>query len=368
MFARLMLLLLLAVGCGVMPPAVEEVTAMERVAISADGTSFVLASSGTVFRVHGFNYDHDAAGALLESYWDERWEEVVGDFEEMRALGANVVRIHLQVSAFLESPTRANPQALARLADLLRLAERNSLRLDLTGLACYHKAEVPAWYDALDEAARWRAQAVFWDAVAAVGAESPAVFCYDLMNEPVLPGGDVRQESWLAGDFHGKTFVQYLALSLDGRTRIEVATAWAAQMSAAIRARDSRALVTVGVIPWGLTFKGAQPLFYSDGPRAHLDFAAVHVYPRRGEADLAADVLRTFDLGMPVIIEEIFPLKGDLGDIDDFLARTADFQDGIISFYWGQTPAELGRPGATLAEAITRSWLLWFRDSAPLVE
>jgi hypothetical protein len=183
-----------------------------------------------------------------------------------------------------------------------------------------------------------------------------------------LPGGDVTQESWLAGDFNGKTFVQYISLSLEGRTRIEVVTAWVEQMSAAIRARDPQALVTVGVIPWGLTFKGAKPLFYADGPREHLDFAAVHVYPRRGESDLAAEVLRDFDLGMPVIVEEIFPLRGDLGDIDDFLALTADFQDGIIGFYWGQTPEELGQPGATMVEAITRAWLLWFRDSAPLVD
>ena len=32
-------------------------------------------------------------------------------------------------------------------------------------------------------------QARFWQAVAARCAASPAVFCYDLMNEPVVPGG-----------------------------------------------------------------------------------------------------------------------------------------------------------------------------------
>ena len=33
------------------------------------------------------------------------------------------------------------------------------------------------------------AQARFWEAVATRCAGSPAVFCFDLMNEPVVPGG-----------------------------------------------------------------------------------------------------------------------------------------------------------------------------------
>ena len=49
---------------------------------------------------------------------------------------------------------------------LVRLAEETGLYLDVTGLGCYHRGDVPAWYDALDEAARWDVQARFWSAVA----------------------------------------------------------------------------------------------------------------------------------------------------------------------------------------------------------
>ena len=38
----------------------------------------------------------------------------------------------------------------------------------------------------LDERPRWDVQARFWEAVARACADSPAVFCYDLMNEPVV--------------------------------------------------------------------------------------------------------------------------------------------------------------------------------------
>ncbi len=46
----------------------------------------------------GVNYDHDSQGEgrLLEDYWIDEWETVRGDFREMKELGANVVRIHLQ--------------------------------------------------------------------------------------------------------------------------------------------------------------------------------------------------------------------------------------------------------------------------------
>lgn len=45
---------------------------------------------------------------------------------------------------------------------MLALAEETGLYLDVTGLGCYRKSDTPAWYDALDEAARWQAQAKFW--------------------------------------------------------------------------------------------------------------------------------------------------------------------------------------------------------------
>ena len=89
------------------------------------------------------------------------------DFGEMKQLGANVVRIHLQVGKFMQGPNEPNAASLDRLGRLINLAEQERLYLDLTGLACYHKADVPAWYDALSEQDRWEVQARFWEAVAA---------------------------------------------------------------------------------------------------------------------------------------------------------------------------------------------------------
>ena len=136
----------------------------------------------------------------------------------MKQLGANVVRVHLQFGKFMTAPDKPNPHALKQLRRLVELAERLGLYLDVTGLGCYHKQDVPAWYDVLPEQQRWAAQAGFWEAIAESCSESPAIFCYDLMNEPVVSGGPPK-EDWLGPPFDGKHFVQYVAIDDAGRDR-----------------------------------------------------------------------------------------------------------------------------------------------------
>jgi len=171
---------------------------LEWIRPSASGDGFVRGERAEPFRAWGFNYDHDEPGRLLEDYWESEWDTVVEDFSEMKALDANVVRIHLQLGSFMDTPDQPNAKALAQLKRLIRLAEETGLYLNLTGLGCYHKKEVPAWYHKLGETDRWKTQAHFWAAIAKVGADSPAIFCYDLMNEPILPGKK-KATDWLAG-------------------------------------------------------------------------------------------------------------------------------------------------------------------------
>ena len=124
---------------------------------------FVDSSTGAAFVPWGFNYDRDNDSHLLEEDWDKEWPRVVEDFGEIKSLGANVVRVHLQLAKFLDAPDRINEANFKQLERLVRLAEHLAIRLDLTGLACYRKSDVPAWYDELPESKRWDAQARFWD-------------------------------------------------------------------------------------------------------------------------------------------------------------------------------------------------------------
>jgi hypothetical protein len=329
---------------------------MPWIKVAKDQNGFVLDPSGKPFTPLGFNYDHDRTGRLLEDYWELEWGIVETHFKQMKQLGANVVRIHLQFGKFMDGPGKANDKALDRLAQLLRLAEQVQLYLDLTGLGCYHKQDVPAWYDKLSEKDRWKEQACFWQAVAGRCAGSPAVFCFDLMNEPVVPGGKRNAEDWLGPPFGGKHFVQFITLDQMERPRPTIAKQWVHQLATAIREKDNRHLITVGLVDWSLNRPGLTSGFVPDKVADDLDFVSVHLYPQKGMVKEALETLAGFAVGKPVLIEETFPLQCSSQELEQFIQGSKQYAAGWIGFYWGKTPEELRRSN-TIADAITLGWL-----------
>jgi hypothetical protein len=326
---------------------------------SADKTHFVCDGTDNSFVPWGFNYDHDEAGRLLEDYWADDWAKIADDFQEMKSQGANVVRVHLQLCRFMKSSGQPDEINLEHLGKLARLAEETGLYLDVTGLGCYHKDDVPAWYDAMDESARWKVQARFWSAVAGICKNSAAIFCYDLMNESVA-SSDHKGE-WLAGKpLDGSYFVQRLTRDMRGRTDREVAKQWIAELSVAIREVDKRHMITVGLVPWEETFgPAAKSAFRDPDVSAALDFLCVHYYPRKGKLDDDLALLKLYDIGKPLVIEEIFPLQADVGTTEDFIRRSRTVADGWITFYWGKTPEGYDKePG--IKAALTGNWLRHF--------
>ena len=338
--------------------------ALDWIAVSHDKHGFVHAASGRPFTPWGFNYDRDYKSRLLEDYWEAEWPTVVEDFGEMKQLGANVVRIHLQFGKFMDTPDRPNVKALERLSRLVGLAEETGLYLDLTGLACYRKQDVPAWYSDLGEKERWEAQARFWDAVADRCAASPAIFCYDLMNEPIVPGGKRKAGDWLAGELGGFDYCQFISLDQAARSRPEIARQWVAQLAAAIRRHDRRHLITVGLLPNSLKGSPWASGFEPGRIAGPLDFICVHIYPKTGQ--LAGDLktLRGFRVGKPVVIEETFPLGCSPADLGEFIRRSKAYAVGWIGFYWGQTPSELGK-STEIGDTLTAAWLKLFQEMNP---
>ncbi|WP_406695842.1 cellulase family glycosylhydrolase [Singulisphaera sp. Ch08] len=349
-----------AQGTGIAPRASK----LARIRPSEDKTHFVREGTNERIVIWGFNYDHDDAGRLLEDYWREEWATVAEDFREMKDLGANVVRVHLQLARFMKDAEHPDEENLDRLVKLVRLAEETGLYLDVTGLGCYHKETVPGWYNDLEESARWDVQARFWKAVAGVCKDSPAIFCYNLMNEPILTGGDGKKD-WLPGEpLGGKHFVQRITTDLRGRTDKEVARAWVERLATAIRSVDDRQMITVGVIPWAQVFKGAKPLFYAPEVCGPLDFVSVHFYPKAGKLDDDLAALRVYEVGKPLVIEEIFPLPAGPEETGAFIEKTRSHVDGWISFYWGKTIQEYEKAG-DLKGALVSGWLRRFRSLSP---
>lgn len=348
-------------------PSPAQADEMPWVAVSKDKKGFVLEPSGKKFTPWGFNYDHDDKGRLLEDYWESEWEKVERDFRAMKKLGANVVRIHLQVGKFLDGPDTVNEKALDRLGKLLRLAEEVGLYLNLTGLGCYHKADVPAWYDKLAEKERWDVQARSWRAVAGRCAGSPAVFCYDLMNEPVVPGGKRKDGDWLGPPFAGKHFVQFITLDQQDRPRPDIARQWMRHLTAAVREKDKRHLITVGLVDWSLDRKGLTSGFVPEKLVDDLDFVSVHLYPKAKKVKEALDTLAGFAVGKPVLIEETFPLACSPKELEEFIEASNKHAAGWIGFYWGKSPDELRRSKSIL-DAITLGWLELFERRAKSLE
>jgi hypothetical protein len=340
---------------------------MPWIGVSKDKKGFSLDPSGKPFIPWGFNYDHDADGRLIEDYWNDEWPAVEAHFGQMTKLGANVVRIHLQLGKFMDASDKANEKALDRLGKLLALAEKERLYLDLTGLGCYHKKDVPAWYDKLAEKDRWDVQARFWQAVAGRCKDSPAVFCYDLMNEPVVAGGKRKDGGWLAAPFAGKHFVQFINLDQRDRTRPDIARQWVRHLSAAIRKKDKRHLITVGLVDWSLDRPGLTSGFVPTKIAADLDFISVHLYPKAGKVKDALDTLGGFSVGKPVVIEETFPLACSPKELEKFIDGSQKHAAGWIGFYWGKTPDELRR-SKTISDALTLGWLELFEKKAKALE
>jgi hypothetical protein len=354
----LLILSLLLGGCAVSPP-------LERIQLARSGRGFVLSESGRPFIPWGFNYDHDEQLRLLEDYWDTEWPKVIEDFREMKALGANVVRIHLQLARFLEAPDRPRAAALARLRKLVALAEELRLYLDLTGLGCYRKSDVPAWYDDLSEEARWEAQARFWEEVAAASAGSPAVFFYDLMNEPISPAGRRNPREWLGPPFAGRySYVQMISLDQAGRPRAEIARAWIRKLVGAIRKRDPRRLISVGLVDWSLERPGLTSGFVPEKIEPELDFLCVHLYPEETGLETALETLRGFAARKTVVIEETFPLKCSPEPFRRFLRLSRPLASGWIGFYWGKGLEECRR-SPDIGDQLTAAWLQIFKEERP---
>jgi hypothetical protein len=189
---------------------------------------------------------------------------------------------------------------------------------------------------------------------------SPAVFCYDLMNEPVVPGARRKAGDWLGPPFAGKHFVQFISLDPAGRARPEVARAWIRMLAAEVRRADPGRLVTVGLVDWSLDRPGLTSGFVPARIAADLDFLCVHLYPERGKVDEALKTLAGFSVGKSVVVEETFPLRCSAAELERFLDGSRKAACGWMGFYWGKPPEELRRSG-TIADALLLAWLELFQ-------
>lgn len=324
-------------------------SAIPRITVS--GSKFVVSGTGETFTPWGFGYDRDWEYRLLEDYWSDERDKVEQDFDELQALGANVVRISLQYHRFMDGPSSPNEANLSRLKDLVGLAEIRGIYLDIVGLGSFRPEDDAAWYVDLPEQERWAAQANFWETIAATLADRPGVFAFNLMNEPVVAGERLARGAWVDPyEIEGLHYVHYISLDPGGRDRTDIAVDWVRQMKQAIRMHDRQTPITVGMFPLlGLADASG---FSPTRMAAEVDFIAVHLYPPAGRIDETLAMLERYDVGLPIVIEEVFPLNSGLDDYRSFLESSRAIADGWISFYWGETDDDLRKRNEPLADLV----------------
>lgn len=326
------------------------------ISFSASNHTF-LDVNGHSFFPWGFNYTNPIVVDLLEDHWDEDsiGNYIKRDFSEMKAYGANVVRIHLQYNKFMKDPYTPDLASIARLKRVVQIAETRQLYLLITGLGAYRASDQPQWYDTLSRDARWQTQALFWKTIAATVKNNSCVFAYDLMNEPVVasqcPGADC---GWLPGDdFGGYNFVQNISLKPRDLLKPTM-DEWIKQMTGSIRTADKKTMITVGLLSLGDINQ------YAD----NVGFISTHIYPESGHLQKSENFVNDNQSNKPFVLEEISNLACDTAQLTIFLKDLTGKYNGLIGHYLGKTKKECKASG-TIGDAIQAQFIDWFEDHNP---
>ena len=337
------------------PSEMEPETNISKISVGTAGQ--IQDSDGSLFFPWGLNYTNpDGVGLIEDNWYDQNiWNTIKSDFLEMKALSANVVRIHLQYHRFMIDATTPDVQALDRLEDLVAYAEEQNMYLDVTGLAAYRASDQPAYYKEMTDQERWDTQKLFWKNIAARIGDSPAVFAFNLMNEPVVSVGcaEGTECGWLPGaGLGGFNFVQNISRDPD-KEFVPTIKEWILEMTTAIRSEDNATLITVGFLNLGDISQ-----FAND-----LDYISVHVYPESGMVDASIEYVKNNQSDVALVIEETSNFKCNISELETFVNGLENNYDGLMGHYFGKTINELDE--TIIVDALHKNFLEFFVDRNP---
>lgn len=327
-----------------------ECSAMQLIAVAADGQQFVERDSERPYIVFGTNYYDPHTGWAPKLWRQFDAEKVRQHFRIMSELGVNCARVFLTAGSFQPTPEHVEEAALKKLDELVGIARESGIRLLLTG-PDHWDGTPPYWRpDRFAGEAGLRALGHFWEVVGRRYKGEPAIFAWDLLNEPHLPWfvqqWRERWNAWLQqsygsrdglkaawgdelteSDSWGDVTVPDNQPDLGNprlrdwqRFREHLADEWVRCQVEALRRADPTHLITVGYIQWSypLVRPGAPGRYAAFNPRRQarwLDFVTIHFYPTMGspfssdenwEKNLAylQAVLAYCHTGKPVVLGE----------------------------------------------------------------
>jgi hypothetical protein len=338
-------------------PAPADADAVPAGFVRADGTRFVV--DGATFRPFGFNHTFGNMLGTIDYFHDPTpagRARVRSDFEAAHRMGANTLRVFLELHDFVErdestGAVTVREDRLRALDNVLEDAERTGIKLDITGNLAWKADSTPEWYDSMSNRERWSVQAEFWRGVARTAADSPAVLCYELTSEPTISTDP--SAPWYGGELGGLHFVQTMARGVEQARQGETMVQWTRTLRDAIRSEDPHHLVTVGMLPFYGGSAGAKNL------ADELDMLVVHDYPKITAGDdsgleKSIELARRYaSHGKPVMLGETFSLHSGVDGMARYLRATKPYFAGTLSFFDGRSLDQL--PNTTLPEAIFRA-------------
>lgn len=371
---------------------------MGLISVTPDGRGFVERDSGRPYIPFGTNYYDPNTGWAPKLWRQFDAGRVREHFRVMSELGVNCARVFFTAGSFQPTAEAIEEQALTKLDKMVEIAREANVRLILTGPD--HWEGQPGYWrpDRFAGEAASEALDRFWDVVGRRYRGEPAIFAWDLLNEPHLPWF-VKQWSpkWNAWLHTAHTDRKTLALAWGdeltdadqwdnvavpqdrpnaGNPRLgdwqlfreHLADEWVRRQAEAIRRADPTHLVTVGYIQW------SYPLIRSGNPGRYaafnphrqarwLDFITIHFYPTLGGPFQSQEnwqknisylqaVLAYCHAGKPVVLGEFGWYGGGAPQHHPYLSEdqqaqwigheveaTRSLADGWLSWPFAETPS-----------------------------
>src|SRR5262249_31283806 len=136
-------------------PATAAGTAMPRIGVHGAR----LYAGPRPWKAWGMNWgigDHAPVIAYFDDPSPADLAVLQTELRTARAMGANSMRIYLQLAQVMATPTHPRQRTLTALQRLLALAQHERIYLDITGDLVWQTKYAPGWYRQLPYQTRWQ--------------------------------------------------------------------------------------------------------------------------------------------------------------------------------------------------------------------
>lgn len=273
---------------------------MEIIRVHPSGWGFIEKGTNRPFIPWGCNY-YDPFTGWAPHLWEEfdpgRVTEQLG---HIQSVGGNVIRIFTTVKNVLLDPKKINLTGIKKMESMLSRAEACNLRVIWSGPSLWEGA--PDWwredapYEAYANPGLITAMQTAWRGIGGAFRGHPALFAYDLHNEPFAPWKrsailNVKWTVWRKR--YAPEAPEKLPAPIEPqncnwhndlqRFREYLAVEYVRQMTDAIRSTDDTHLITIGLHQKSAPFDWYPPdpyaAFNPHSLAEYLDYISVHYYP-----------------------------------------------------------------------------------------